>query len=391
MHKKILLLLLLGVVAACSPGSEPPETEPSETIDETEIPGVISEEREAVAADSGLPQPKVETELLDCQEMNGMSVYCDYQNPEDLALVPSGDALIVSEMGEFMLDTPGGLSLLDLDSGKRAGISIDWSVNSSWGDENCEAPDSGAFSPHGIDLITRPDGLHQLLVVNHGKREAVEFFELMEIDEHWSLAWRGCAIPPGDPFINDVAGLQDGGFLVTHMWDKSTPFEKIVERYMNGDQIGWVWEWQKDPGFTRLEASAGLMPNGIAVNADNSKVFINLYLGNQTIRIDRASGEVDGTFEVQQPDNVTVDAEGHIWIASHKHDPLGQTCAAVTAGPCLLPYEVIKVDPETLEPKSVLQQDGPPMGYGTVALRVGDRVYMGSAHGDRIASREITQ
>ena len=58
-------------------------------------------------------------------------------------------------------------------------------------------------------------------------------------------------------------------------------------------------------------------PNGIAVNSDNSKVFVNDYLGNKTVRIDRASGEIDGSVEVQQPDNVTVDDEGYLWIASH--------------------------------------------------------------------------
>ena len=84
-----------------------------------------------------------------------------------------------------------------------------------------------------------------------------------------------------------------------------------------------------------------------------------------------------------------MDDEGNLWIASHKHDPLGQTCDAVTAGPCLLPYEVIKVDPVSMNLEVVLEENGPPMGYATVALRVGDRIFMGSAHGDRVASREI--
>ena len=35
--------------------------------------------------------------------------------------------------------------------------------------------------------------------------------------------------------------------------------------------------------------------------------------------------------------------------------------------------------------------DGPPMGYGTVALRVNDLVYVGSAHGDRVVSISIDQ
>ncbi|MEE4300464.1 MAG: hypothetical protein V2J24_13575, partial [Pseudomonadales bacterium] len=73
--------------------------------------------REAVAAGSDLPQPKNETGLLDCRAMAGLSVYCGYRNPEDLVPVPGGGELIVSEMGEFMQDTPGRLSTLDLETG----------------------------------------------------------------------------------------------------------------------------------------------------------------------------------------------------------------------------------------------------------------------------------
>ena len=287
-NKTIVLLLFSGVIASCAP----------------ENPDDSRQVQETVAAQSGLPQPKTEPDLLTCQAMNGMSVHCGYQNPEDLVSVPSGDALIVSEMGEFMLDTPGGLSMLDLGSGERQTILIDWTgADSAWGNASCGAPDVAAFSPHGIDLTTRPDGLHQLLVVNHGKREAVEFFELLQQEGRWSLVWRGCALPPEDPFINDVAALRDGGFFVTHMFNKSMPFEKVIEQFFNGENIGWVWGWQRDSGFHKLAESNLVTPNGIAVNSDNSKVFVNDYLGNKT-RIDRASGEIDASVEVQQPDRV---------------------------------------------------------------------------------------
>jgi hypothetical protein len=50
-----------------------------------------------------------------------------------------------------------------------------------------------------------------------------------------------------------------------------------------------------------------------------------------------------------------------------------------------LPFEIVKADAETMEAQVVLRHDGEPMGYSTVALHHGDHVYMGSAHGDRIA------
>ena len=394
MHTLTILAPLLVLLAACSDSSAPAPA-PSPEVLETESPAAApveagNAERAAVAAASGLPQPTVATELLSCETVDGISAHCGYQNPEDLVLTPDGALLLVSEMGEFMMDTPGALSTLSLASGDRASIEIDWSAEGDrWGDPACPAPDIPAFSPHGIDLITRADGRHQLLVVNHGLREAVEFFELIDNDDAWQLAWRGCALPPGDPFINDVAALQDGGFFLTHMWDKRQSLEAVGARLLNGEATGWVWEWQDDTGFSKVPGSDQLMPNGIAVDAANEKLFVNVYFGNKTVRIDRASGTVDGEFEVRQPDNITVDADGTLWVASHRHDALGQSCAAVTEGPCLLPYEIVRADADTLETEVVVQGDGAPMGYTTVALRVDDRLYMGSAHGDRVASIDL--
>ena len=97
-----------------------------------------SSERAALAAGSALPQPGVAKELLSCEPIAGMTPYCGYHNPEDLVHIPNTDLLIVSEMGEFMADSPGKLSLLNMTSGARETLAIDWSVaNNSWGDAQC--------------------------------------------------------------------------------------------------------------------------------------------------------------------------------------------------------------------------------------------------------------
>jgi secreted PhoX family phosphatase len=128
------------------------------------------------------------------------------------------------------------------------------------------------------------------------------------------------------------------------------------------------------------------MPNGIVVSEDNQKVFINIYMANKTIKLDRATGQLEGEIEVQQPDNITMDETGSLWIASHKHDPINQTCTEVKEGPCLLPFEIVKADAGTMHSEVILSHEGSPMGYSTVALKVGDKIFMGSAHGDRIVS-----
>ena len=225
--RRVSILIACLLLAACGPEREPAQpdagTEPQSGVIGEPQSATRAEMRAALAAESSLPQPVNEPELLSCEPMQGMTPYCGYQNPEDLVQIPDTELLIVSEMGEFMADSPGRLSLLNTADARRQTLNIDWSLRGdSWGQGDCPAPNSDAFSPHGIDLVTRDDGAVSLLVVNHGERESVEFFEVSATGD---LAWRGCALPPEDPFINDVAARRDGGFYVTHMWNKSGSFE----------------------------------------------------------------------------------------------------------------------------------------------------------------------
>lgn len=173
------------------------------------------------------------------------------------------------------------------------------------------------------------------------------------------------------------------------MWDKSLPFEEVAEKLTNGSNTGWVWEWSPQNGFSKLAGSHQLMPNGITISKDNRKVFVNIYMGNKTIKIDRESGKVEAEFAVRQPDNVSIDKDGTLWVASHQHDPIKENCNEVKEGPCLLPFKIIKADSHTMEAEVVLSQAGLPMGYATVAIPVGDRLFMGSADGDRIISTPL--
>ena len=132
--------------------------------------------------------------ITDCDPGFGMTPDCRFQNPEDMAVSPDGERLIVSQMGQMDGSRPGNLALHqpggDIDVlFPTEGIDDD----RSWGDASCPPPDLPTYSPHGIDLVQRTDGRWMLLVVNHGGRESVEFFEVLGAEAQTSLAWRGCA------------------------------------------------------------------------------------------------------------------------------------------------------------------------------------------------------
>lgn len=386
--RQLLTLSMVSVACAVLASCAATNTLLEPLADAVSTEDANSNERAALAAGSALPQPTVATELLSCEPVAGMTPYCGYQNPEDLVHIPDTELLIVSEMGEFMADSPGALSLLNMTTGSRQTPAIDWSADttgpeSNWGDANCARPDVAALSPHGIDLTRRTDGELALLVVNHGGRESVEFFA---VAQNGDLSWRGCALPPDDPFINDVAARTDGGFYVTQMWNKSSEFGEVAATLQAGKPTGWVWAWTPDDGFSELPGTNAQMPNGIALSPDNSTLYVNVYFGGGTFAVNLADQTRIGDIQARQPDNVTVAANGDVWIASHQHDPIGQACTQVTAGPCLLPFQIVRADAKTLEREVVIDHNGAPMGYATVALKVGERLYMGSAHGDRIVS-----
>ncbi|MBL6688162.1 MAG: SMP-30/gluconolactonase/LRE family protein [Pseudomonadales bacterium] len=325
-----------------------------------------------------------------CSTAQAISTYCGFTNPEDIVPLPDGEHLLISEMGEFMLDTPGQLVTFHTKKALIEPLLVNYDPSEeSWGVQGCQPPDDALFSPHGIDIVTDNEGRHRLFVVNHGGREAVEMFELVQQQDRWLAQWRGCAIPPGEPFINDVSGFRNGDFLVTHMWDKQSSIAMITLKLTTGVATGWVWRYTQGEGFYKLGESTELMPNGIALSADESTAYVNIYMGNKTLAIDLATERKIGEFSVRQPDNITRDDEGWLWVASHQQNPLTETCEGVEEAACLLPFQILRVNPENLATEVILDHKGEPMGYTTVATRVGDTLYMGSAHGDRIATFKL--
>ena len=341
------------------------------------------------------------TPITSCEPIGNARPLCGWQNPEDMAVLPDGRYVVVSEYGGQNGAQTGALALLDSATETRqllyAGGDID--QQPSWGTDDCSTPPGAAFSPHGIHLSQRQDGALQLLVVQHGGRESVEMFEVRESAENTKLIWRGCVIAPAENMFNDVVATPDGGFLATHWMTpgQSAPamFVEFLRGSLLGADTGYVLSWQPDAGFGRLESSWGGVPNGIEISADGETVFVNYSANGEVRRINRRLDQVEASNDALPPlDNATWAPDGRLLVAGAVDGPLKMMgCSNLQEGSCPGAYAIWAVDPETLESVKVYEGGpGTPGGAGTVGLQLRDgSLLIGTFAGDRIVRVALRQ
>ena len=82
--------------------------------------------------------------LFACDDLHSENTesICCFQNPEDLALLPNTQQVIVSEYGGLLGERAGVLSLLDLSTNSRQILYAgeDGDGTQSWGASDCSSP-----------------------------------------------------------------------------------------------------------------------------------------------------------------------------------------------------------------------------------------------------------
>ena len=338
-----------------------------------------------------------------CESDETFTVYCNYQNPEDLAVLPDGRHILVSEFGAIVPLSPtnvqGNLSLLDTTDGRKKNLEIEMSDN-VWGDPECQR-DSMVLSPHGIDINERLDGSYQLAIVNHMPTETIELFELREINDAWSLTWRGCVNAPVHGYFNDVALSSNGSFYVSQMYDKNISLFMLAVLDNTKEDTGYVYHWRRQNGFERLVNTDGAFPNGVELSDDENNLFINYAFGNKTSKYNLMSNSIEASFSMNGiPDNITVDGE-YIWVGAQDHSGLdsliycGVFAKDVFEDPminqCPLPFAAYQLRQSDLSLVNSYKYSNTVMGTATVALSLNGQLYIGTYHGDRIASVELSK
>ncbi len=314
-----------------------------------------------------------------CEEVNGIVSICNLQSPEDLVLTSRGNILF-GEMVEGR-----GISLLDVKSllvtplyQSRGQVS-----ETGWGSPDCIDGPGAEVLIHGLDLLRRRDGRWQLLAVNHGGRESVEFFEFLPgIDPQ--LHWRGCVIAPDDASFNDVAALPEGGFLVSRMYSRGSSTGLL--RALLGMDTGYVYRWTTETGFTALPGTEAPFPNGIVVSADGKSFFMNAWGGSEVRKYSLPESKLLAVAQIPSPDNSNWASDGRLLVASHHYgwSNLLSGLPNDDGSPVKMPFAIVAINPQTMTSETLVELEGPPMGAGTAAVEVDGYLFIGSFTGDRI-------
>jgi hypothetical protein len=333
--------------------------------------------------------------VVSCDAVGNARPLCGYQNPEDLVLLPGGASLLVSEYGGMEGERPGQISRLDLTSEQRTVLYASGDggeARPGWGDPACPgAPQQ--LSPHGIDLVRRDDGALALLVVNHAARESIELFEVQGDGE--ALAWRGCVVAPAEGWWNEVVGTADGGFFASHMLPKRGGVGALLEIFRAAvlhRASGYALRWTPGGGFAQVAGTDVVFANGLALSPDGASLYVNSTLGDGLRRVSLASGTVEAQTDLPTLDNLAWGTDGQLYAASITAGVLDiQACNDLTTGACPAAFEIVRVDPASLAHEVVYRGNGAPMGAGTVGLRVGNELFIGSFAGDRVLRVSLTQ
>lgn len=310
-----------------------------------------------------------------------VSVIEGVKAPEDLEALPGGRFVIASA---YQRTDGVALVLFDRDKETWAPLPVMSQARKGWGDAACAAP-SAPVSSHGLSLSKRAGGAQQLLVVNHGGRESVEFYEIRNAAASPRAIWRGCVIT-GEP-LNDVAPTGDGGFIATVMVANG----KQMILPPDGSDTGFVMRWAPGSVVARLPGSDGSYPNGIVASRDGKTAYVAHFGAHLLRKIDAGTGRELARVELPlAPDNATWRADGKIIVAgaASTQAMFAADCEKIN-GSCAAPFAAVAVDPDTLAISPVYAGEKG-VNYGTsVALQLGRVLYFGSFNATRLLKVEL--
>ena len=323
-----------------------------------------------------------------CAANGNVKYLCGLAGPEDLAVVPNSPWLVASAMaGE------GGLYLIDTVHGTVSRIypasnTVDRLDRKDY--RACPGPLAGAdrstFQTHGLYLAAGRRSIHTLYAVHHGGRESIEVFELNAGSTPPSITWIGCVVAQDPIGLNAVVALPDGGLAATNFDPRppaGSPGNGFSSKLISGEQNGEVWEWHSNTGWNKVPGSEAAGANGLEISRDGRWYYVAQWGNRSFMRLSRGKTPVDRkeiplNFRI---DNVRWAPDGKTLLVAGQGGAAGQPGRGQPAQVSI----VGRIDPQAMTFHEMINQTlAPGLTAATVAVQVGNELWVGSFRGDRV-------
>lgn len=320
-----------------------------------------------------------------CLATDAYTPICGLQSPEDMDTLDASHLLVV-QMRNMANTGDSNFAVVDVETRAVTVLRIAAATpKPTWGDPTCTAPDPRpAF--HGFDRWTDAGGVRRVLVVNHGTRSSVERFRLHRDAQGDLLEWEGCVLVPKEIQLNDVASLPGGAFAASVMGEtKYFGNPEGMEFLLSGKETGDLVEWWPAGGWQSLPDSRAAFPNGVVASRDARYLYFAAWTGREVLKYDREDKSIVARTKVDfLPDNLSWTPGGTLLTAGVP-DPEGvRRCVSAKALLCPDAFSVAEIDPKTMSARTLLSAPTGVLGGASVAVRVGEELYVGAFSGDRI-------
>ena len=322
-----------------------------------------------------------------CEPLGDVEFVCGPRNAEDLVRVPGTKWIVSSGMA-----AGAGFYLIDSSNGEWSTMPMQARHDAAAYPSCRTAPSPAAFESHGLSIRTGGRGRATLYVVGHGAREAIEVFDVVTSSDRPALTWKGCVAMPEGLAANSVASFADGSLVATVLLMPGKTFADSVAMRPTGA----VFKWSPgDSGFTLVRGTELPGNNGIEVSADGREIYV-VSSGFQTIVAFSNTNPATQLRTTEQlpitPDNVHMGPNGRLLTAGMKNDvpecggPPGPQHDLEKLSTCPRGTIALEIDPATMQDRVIVETPASPaFSNATMVLTVGDRFWIGTFRGDRVA------
>lgn len=238
--------------------------------------------------------------------------------------------------------------------------------------------DPQGFRPHGLSLLKQPGQPARLFAISH-PAHGVHAVEISEQDTGGSFVPRETVRDPAFVNPNAVAAVGPKQFYLVNDRPAQGKWRERLDMLTRAGKATLVFH---DGEKARVLVDDLAWPAGLALSPDGAHLYVGEALA-KSLRVYRRQS--DGTLTLERtvaldasPDNLSVDADGLVWIATHPR--LLRFLAHMRDPAERAPTQVLRFDPRRPDAGAVqvFADDGARISAGTVAAPWRDEFLVGA-------------